>query len=51
MRSQLGPSLANRFWHHHKQNWLDKWEYISLYYQHIFMIFVLIPSSPQLKRS
>ena len=53
MRSQLGPSLANGFWYHHKQNWLDKCylEYRSSYYQQYIYDICSYPISAQLKRS
>ena len=53
MGSPLGPSLANAFLVHHKQNWLDSCplEYRSLYYRRYFDdIFVLFKSSDHLKR-
>ena len=53
MGSPLGPSLANAFLVHHKQNWLDSCplEYRSLYYRrYVDDIFVLFKSSDHLKR-
>ena len=53
MGSPLGSSLANAFWVHHEQNWLDSFllEYRPLYYRrYVDDIFALVKSSDHLKR-